>query len=193
MRPSSAKPSFEVEADKGFYYSTFDEAFVCQKKNHFQITIRSMINDQPVYLKHRNDPVLHKIDKCYLKLYGLKEESPSQTVSSILLNILAQKYLSWIISVFDQRLFRFPSNNMIRTESRQTMNRSNASWFPWKRANSPRSGFTLLTLPTTTIERKIFQIQISVTFCSLSRSRLSLLISRRSPCAVLLLSESSFG
>ena len=29
--------SFRVEANKGFTYSPLDEAFVCQKKNHFQV------------------------------------------------------------------------------------------------------------------------------------------------------------
>lgn len=28
---------FEVEADKGFNFSSIDNAFVCQKKNHFQV------------------------------------------------------------------------------------------------------------------------------------------------------------
>ena len=28
---------FIVETDKGFNYSIVDDAFVCQKKNHFQV------------------------------------------------------------------------------------------------------------------------------------------------------------
>ena len=28
---------FYVEADKGFNFSQWDESFVCQKKNHFQV------------------------------------------------------------------------------------------------------------------------------------------------------------
>jgi len=30
--------SFRVEANKGFTYSPVDECFVCQKKNHFQVS-----------------------------------------------------------------------------------------------------------------------------------------------------------
>ena len=29
---------YQVEADKGFNFSTFDNSFVCQKKNHFQVS-----------------------------------------------------------------------------------------------------------------------------------------------------------
>ena len=36
---SSPSVSFRVEANKGFTYSPLDEAFVCQKKNHFQVCI----------------------------------------------------------------------------------------------------------------------------------------------------------
>lgn len=31
-------PQFRVDADKGFNYSFADEAFVCQKKNHLQVS-----------------------------------------------------------------------------------------------------------------------------------------------------------
>jgi hypothetical protein len=31
-------PNYRVDADKGFNFSNTDEAFVCQKKNHFQVT-----------------------------------------------------------------------------------------------------------------------------------------------------------
>ncbi|GIY13470.1 myelin regulatory factor [Caerostris extrusa] len=34
-----ASPNFRVDADKGFNYSNADESFVCQKKNHFQVTV----------------------------------------------------------------------------------------------------------------------------------------------------------
>lgn len=30
---------FSVEADKGFNFSQWDESFVCQKKNHFQVIL----------------------------------------------------------------------------------------------------------------------------------------------------------
>ncbi len=30
---------FKVDADKGFNFSNADDAFVCQKKNHFQVNV----------------------------------------------------------------------------------------------------------------------------------------------------------
>lgn len=30
-------PHYRVDADKGFNFSNSDDAFVCQKKNHFQV------------------------------------------------------------------------------------------------------------------------------------------------------------
>jgi len=30
-------PYYKVDADKGFNFSNADDAFVCQKKNHFQV------------------------------------------------------------------------------------------------------------------------------------------------------------
>jgi hypothetical protein len=34
---SSPVPHYRVDADKGFNFSNADDAFVCQKKNHFQV------------------------------------------------------------------------------------------------------------------------------------------------------------
>ena len=31
-------PDYRVDADKGFNFSFADDAFVCQKKNHFQVS-----------------------------------------------------------------------------------------------------------------------------------------------------------
>lgn len=28
---------FRIDADKGFNFSAVDDAFICQKKNHFQV------------------------------------------------------------------------------------------------------------------------------------------------------------
>ena len=36
-------PLFQVDADKGFNYSNPDESFVCQKKNHFQVTTHAQV------------------------------------------------------------------------------------------------------------------------------------------------------
>lgn len=37
-------PTFRVDADKGFNFSNPDEAFVCQKKNHFQVTVHVQVS-----------------------------------------------------------------------------------------------------------------------------------------------------
>ena len=34
----SPQISFTVETDKGFVFSVVDDTFVCQKKNHFQVS-----------------------------------------------------------------------------------------------------------------------------------------------------------
>ena len=42
---------FQVETDKGFNFSTVDDSFVCQKKNHFQVTVQIEFPAVPKYLK----------------------------------------------------------------------------------------------------------------------------------------------
>ena len=37
FEPCRQQIGFQVEADKGFNFSTVDDSFVCQKKNHFQV------------------------------------------------------------------------------------------------------------------------------------------------------------
>lgn len=67
-----------MDADKGFNFSNADEAFVCQKKNHFQVTVHIQILANPIYVKTPDG--LHKIDNFYLHFYGVKVESPTQTI-----------------------------------------------------------------------------------------------------------------
>lgn len=82
IRFNSPRPDFKVEADKGFSYSIFDEAFVCQKKNHFQITAYTFVESQPFYCRKTtsNNDEYHEISSFRLRLYGVKEESPKQTI-----------------------------------------------------------------------------------------------------------------
>lgn len=35
-------PHYRVDADKGFNFSNVDDAFVCQKKNHFQVSCKDV-------------------------------------------------------------------------------------------------------------------------------------------------------
>jgi hypothetical protein len=70
-------PEFLVEEDKGFFYSHFDESFVCQKKNHFQISTYTRVASEPVYCKPSSASAVglfHEIDKIELNIYGVKKE-----------------------------------------------------------------------------------------------------------------------
>ncbi|XP_010411982.1 myelin regulatory factor-like protein isoform X2 [Corvus cornix cornix] len=70
---------YHIVTDKGFNFSTADDAFVCQKKNHFQITVHIRIIGQPKYVKTQQGR--KPIEKFYLKAYGIKMETPDQTIA----------------------------------------------------------------------------------------------------------------
>ncbi|XP_051249027.1 myelin regulatory factor-like protein [Dicentrarchus labrax] len=72
-------PAYHVDTDKGFIYSTADEAFVCQKKNHFQVTIHIGVAAEPQYVKTPSGPQL--VDHFLIKVFGVKLESPSHQVT----------------------------------------------------------------------------------------------------------------
>ncbi|XP_071551059.1 myelin regulatory factor isoform X2 [Panulirus ornatus] len=71
-------PTFRVDADKGFNFSNPDEAFVCQKKNHFQVTVHIQASGEPVFVKTPDG--LQKVDRFYVHFFGVKTESPSQVI-----------------------------------------------------------------------------------------------------------------
>lgn len=70
--PSLFRPDvgYQVVTDKGFTFSPVDEAFVCQKKNHFQITIHIQVWGSPKFVKTQMG--LKPIEMFYLKAFGLK-------------------------------------------------------------------------------------------------------------------------
>ncbi|KAI5632485.1 NDT80 / phoG like DNA-binding family domain-containing protein [Phthorimaea operculella] len=70
--------SYVVGADKGFNYSQIDEAFVCQKKNHFQVTCQIQMQGDPHYVKTPDG--FKKINNFCLHFYGVKAEDTSQEV-----------------------------------------------------------------------------------------------------------------
>lgn len=74
----SAIPHFRVDADKGFNFSNSDDAFVCQKKNHFQITCHVQLHGNGVYVKTQNN--IEKVRTFHLHFYGVKLETPGQTI-----------------------------------------------------------------------------------------------------------------
>jgi len=71
-------PNYRVDADKGFNLSNTDEAFVCQKKNHFQITCHVQQSGEPYYVKSAEGP--KKVDNFYLHFFGVKAEAATQMI-----------------------------------------------------------------------------------------------------------------
>lgn len=80
---SSPMPTYRVDADKGFNFSLADDAFVCQKKNHFQVTVYIGMLGDPKYVKTSEG--LQPIECFYLKLNGVKVRSDEANVSALLL------------------------------------------------------------------------------------------------------------
>lgn len=76
-------PTYRVDADKGFNFSLADDAFVCQKKNHFQVTVYIGMLGDPKYIKTSEG--LQPIDCFYLKLNGVKVRKGNDLVIVILI------------------------------------------------------------------------------------------------------------
>ncbi|KAK3779932.1 hypothetical protein RRG08_054185 [Elysia crispata] len=72
-------PEYRVDADKGFNFSAPDDAFVCQKKNHFQITVHIRLYGNAKYLRTQ-EGAIKKIEYFSLDFYGVKMESQSQKI-----------------------------------------------------------------------------------------------------------------
>ncbi|XP_037369079.1 myelin regulatory factor-like protein [Talpa occidentalis] len=70
---------YQVVTDKGFTFSPADEAFVCQKKNHFQITIHIQVWGSPKFVKTQVG--LKPIEMFYLKAFGVKLEASNQIIA----------------------------------------------------------------------------------------------------------------
>ena len=64
--------TFRVDADKGFNYSPSDDAFVCQKKNHFQVTVHIVLCGLPKYVRVPNCDEDKPIDCFYIHFEGVK-------------------------------------------------------------------------------------------------------------------------
>ncbi|XP_033619666.1 myelin regulatory factor-like protein [Fukomys damarensis] len=70
---------YQVVTDKGFNFSPADEAFVCQKKNHFQITIHIQVWGSPKFVKTQMGP--KPVEMFYLKAFGIKVEATNQIIA----------------------------------------------------------------------------------------------------------------
>ncbi|KAF2887607.1 hypothetical protein ILUMI_18566, partial [Ignelater luminosus] len=71
-------PHYRVDADKGFNFSNADDAFVCQKKNHFQITCHIQLLGDAQFVKTAEG--FQKISSFHLHFYGVKYDCPTQTI-----------------------------------------------------------------------------------------------------------------
>ncbi|XP_077194924.1 myelin regulatory factor-like protein isoform X2 [Paroedura picta] len=69
---------YHVVANKGFNFSAADDTFICQKKNHFQITVYIRVVGNPKFVK--TSLGLKPIESFYLKAFGIKMEAPSQVI-----------------------------------------------------------------------------------------------------------------
>lgn len=78
-----------MDADKGFNFSVPDEAFVCQKKNHFQVTVQMGIAGHPKYVKTQEGSI-KKVDNYFLHFHGIKVSIALQQV------VESYKYLKLI-------------------------------------------------------------------------------------------------
>lgn len=72
---STAPPAYHVDTDKGFVYSVADEAFVCQKKNHFQVTVHvgaaAATAAAETHYVHTAGGTL-EVDHLLIKVFGVK-------------------------------------------------------------------------------------------------------------------------
>ena len=59
-----------METDKGFFYSSADEAFVCQKKNHFQVTVHIGVAGEPRYVAMDNGA--QPVSRFQVNVFGVK-------------------------------------------------------------------------------------------------------------------------
>ncbi|XP_053576447.1 myelin regulatory factor isoform X2 [Bombina bombina] len=72
-------PTYKVDADKGFNFSVGDDSFVCQKKNHFQVTVYIGMIGEPKYVKTPEG--ILPLECFYLKLNGVKLEAINQSIN----------------------------------------------------------------------------------------------------------------
>ena len=66
--------TYRLDGDKGFNFSQIDKAFVCQKKNHFQITSCLSFNDAPQYVMTAEGP--KPVEGFFMHFYGVKVCDP---------------------------------------------------------------------------------------------------------------------
>ena len=74
-------PVVKVIADKGFNFSQVDDAFIAQKKNHFQLSCH--ISKEGEHDLVGTETGYNKIQYLQLNFYGVKKEAPEQKIQVI--------------------------------------------------------------------------------------------------------------
>nr|XP_008114822.1 PREDICTED: myelin regulatory factor-like protein [Anolis carolinensis] len=69
---------YHIVTNKGFNFSAVDDAFVCQKKNHFQITVYIRVVGNPAFVKTHLG--LKPVEMFCLKAFGIKVDAPNQVI-----------------------------------------------------------------------------------------------------------------
>ena len=76
--------TLNVSADKGFNYSNIDEAFIAQKKNHFQLTcqvdMKSNGHKKHHFVKTEAGGSLKEISYFQLNFFGIKYDVPNSYI-----------------------------------------------------------------------------------------------------------------
>jgi hypothetical protein len=74
-----ALSTLAVDVEKGFAYSPVDRAFICQKKNHFQMAVK-FNPPQGKYIRLATGDLV-PCDDLFLCVHGLKTENPESVVT----------------------------------------------------------------------------------------------------------------
>lgn len=74
-----SSPRMTVTADKGFNFSAQDDAFIVQKKNHFQLTCEIQLDAIPRFVR-RSDGTLAEIAYLQVNFYGVKSDIPATQI-----------------------------------------------------------------------------------------------------------------
>ncbi|KAJ7329814.1 hypothetical protein JRQ81_015988 [Phrynocephalus forsythii] len=69
---------YHIVTDKGFNFSAADDAFICQKKNHFQITVYIRVVGNPKFVQTHLG--LKPVELYHLKAFGIKVDAPNHMI-----------------------------------------------------------------------------------------------------------------
>ena len=73
-----------VTADKGFNFSPVDEAFIAQKKNHFQLSVQVECGfkncRELMHFVEAEDRNWYKLESLQLNFYGVKFDVPNSNI-----------------------------------------------------------------------------------------------------------------